>query len=316
MPAYDNNHLLELLRSHTRIPAVPGFEDPDCLRDLTAQLHSWVLPQVKAEGQEHYLSAESATYTTPLVEGEAEYELPRRCVAGGIRTALMVSQGGRVRTPLHFMEVDELERLPPANAIPSRYAVRSARLVLYPTPKGVSGHTLRLPMLVRPARLVPVADGAEVLSVVDNGGFAQVTIAAPVAGISDAAFVDAQRAREPFESIILEAQAVWDGPGTTATLIGVLPSAIRPGDFLCPQGGSVFPQCPVEMLELLARRTAVEQLAGGGDVDVAAAKAASLQEGRKDARTNIKPRSGDPRPQRNGMGKWGGGGGFGPAGFW
>jgi hypothetical protein len=311
MPAYDNNHLLDLLRSHTRIPAVPGFEDADCLRDLTAQLHSYILPQVKAEGQEHYLSAESATYSTALVEGGAEYELPGRCVAGGIRTALLVSQGGRVRTPLHFIEVDALERLPPANAVPSRYAVRSNRLVLYPTPRNVSGYTLRLPMLVRPARLVLPSECGAAVTVVDGVGGAEVTLATPVSGLSDELFVDVVRAREPFENLLLEAAATWDGPGTTATLTGLSASVLRPGDYLCPVGTSPFAQCPVEMLELLARRTAVEQLAGHGDMDVASAKAASLQEGRKDARTNIKPRSGDPRPQRNGMDKWGGGGGRG-----
>lgn len=310
MPDYDNNYLLQLLRGHTHIPAVKGFEDSDCLRELTSQLHSYVLPQLKAEGQEHYLSADTATHTTALVEAQAEYELPRRCVAGGIRTALLVSQAGRARTPLHFLEADELERLKPTDGIPSRYAVRSNRLVLYPTPRAVTGYTLRLPMLVRPARLVLPSACAAAVTVVEGGGGAQVTISGSVSGLSGGAYLDVVRAREPFENLLLEAPVTWNGPGTMATLTGLSPTVLQVGDFLCPTGTSPFAQCPVEMLELLARRTAVEQLAGDGDLDVATAKVASLQEGRKDARTNIKPRSGDPRPQRNGFGKWGGGGGF------
>lgn len=309
MPEFDNAYLLELLRGHTHIPAVPGFDDDACLRELTSALHGYVLPMLKAEGQEHYLSAETATYTTPLVEGEAEYELPRRCVAGGIRTALLVSQSGKVRTPLDFLEVDALERAPPANAIPSRYSVRSGRIVLYPTPRGVTGYTLRLPMLVRPARLVLPAACGEIVSVVDLGGAADVTIAASVSGVSSELSLDAVRAREPFENLLLEATvSAWDGPLTTATIEGSGAAKLQVGDFLCPPGASPFPQCPVEVLDLLARRTAIEQLASDGNLDVAAAKAASLQEGRKDARLTVKPRSGDPRPQRNGLDKWRSGG--------
>lgn len=302
MPDFDNNYLLELLRSHTRIPAVPGFEDADCLRDLTSALHGYILPMVKAEWQEHWLAAESATTVLSLVDGQAEYQLPRRMVAGSIRTAVLVSSDGRNRIPMDFMEVDRMERNGRSVGSPQWYSFRSNRMVLYPIPQNMGGYTLRIPALIRPARLVLPDACAEVLTVTPSGGGADVTISAPVSGISGVASLDVVRGQEPFETVVLEAGATWGG-GTTATLI-TDSTNLQAGDWLCVPGTSPFPQCPVELQDLLALRVAVEQLAGGGDVDIATAKGASLEERRADGRVNVKPRTGDPRHQQNGMAKW------------
>lgn len=311
MADFDNDHLLELLRSHTRIPAVVGFEDEDCLRDLTAALHGYILPMVKAEWQEHWLAADSATSSLALVAGQAEYQIPRRAVAGSIRTVLLVSADGRERVPLTLMEVDRLERSGPSSGLPRFYAFRSGRLVLYPTPDArATSYLLRLPMLVRPARLVSPSTCGQALTVFASGGGADVTIAAPVPELATASTLDVVRGQEPFETVVLEAQVTWDFGFTTATLTTDA-SNIQPGDWLCVSGTSPFPQCPVELQDLLALRAAVEQLAGGGDADIAAAKGASLQERRADGRVNVKPRTGDPRHQQNGMAKWRTGSGVG-----
>jgi hypothetical protein len=310
MPDYDNNYLLEVLRSHTRIPSVLGFDDASCLRDLTGTLHGYILPMVKAEWQENWVAAETATTHIPLVDGQAEYELPRRAVAGSVRTAVLLSQDGRVRTPLHFMEIDELERLPPSSSTPSRYALRSNRIVLYPTPGAVSGHVLRLPMLIRPARLVSPSACAVVTAVGGSGPAGDeyiVTVASPPMSLTALTTLDVVRGREPFENVQLERAGAWAGSDLAFT-IDFEDLKIQVGDYICPPGTSPFPQCPVELIDLLARRTAVEQLAGSGDTDVAGAKAAPLGEGRRDAVVTVRPRSGDPRPLRNGLDKWGGGG--------
>lgn len=305
MPAFDSAHLLELLRGHTRIPAVPGFEDEDCLRDLTAVLHGYILPLVKSEWQEHWLAAESATTNLVLVSGQAEYELPRRTVAGSVRTALLVSSSPANKVPLEFAEIDKVERWGQATGIPQYYAVRSNRVVLYPTPTAtVAGqYTLRLPMLVRPARLALVDDCAEITATGESGAGTDITIAGIVSGVTDVLLLDVVRGQEPFENVVLEVQTQWSD-FTTATLVGVAPGTVQVGDYLCPVGEAPFPQCPVELLDLLALRTTIEQLAGGGDTDVAGAKAASLKERRSDAGTTVQPRTGDPRHQLNGMAKW------------
>lgn len=317
MPDYDNNYLLEVLRSHTRIPAVLGLDDTACLRDLTGTLHGYILPMVKAEWQENWVAADSATTLIPLVEGQAEYELPRRAVGSSLRTAVLLSQSGRVRTPLHFMELDELERLPPSNSTPSRYALRSNRIVLYPTPTNVSGHVLRLPMLIRPARLVAPSACAVVTAVAgygESGDEYLVTVSAPPNSLTALSTLDVVRGREPFENVQLERVGAWAGPDF-GFVVDFEDLKVQVGDYLCPPGTSPFPQCPVELIDLLAKRTAVEQLASIGDTDVASAKAAPLGESRRDATTTVRPRSGDPRPQRNGMDKWGGGGGRGSPGW-
>lgn len=80
MANFDTSWLLELIRQHTAIPAVPGFTDEDCLRLATAELHG-LLPRSKRARQKTARSSEDATYTVALQKGRAAYSLvlPSTC---------------------------------------------------------------------------------------------------------------------------------------------------------------------------------------------------------------------------------------------
>lgn len=309
-PPYDTTHLMELLRHHTRAPATLGLDDEGCLRDLTAILHGYVLPLVKAEWQGHWASIDSATALLPLVNGQAEYSIPSRAVASSIQKATLVGPNGQ-RVKLTYLETERREEWPDKEGQPAGYTVRGNRLYLYPTPTNMQDWYLRLPMLVRPAALVLPEACALVSSVgaaVD--GVVQLTFSPAVVpeDIENTSIFDMVRGTEPYETVLLEFGAVFindqalEVPEATA-------ASIQPGDWLCLPGTSPFPQCPVELLNVLAQRVAMEQLASIGDGDIAAAKASSLGEQRSDARALVKPRTGEPRLRRNGMAKWGGTGG-------
>lgn len=303
MPDYDTSHLLSLLRQHTSIPSAPGFDDEDCLRLLTAGLHGYVLAIVKADYQDHWLSADSVTTQLPLVDGQREYALPRRAVASSVRKAVLLDPQGKPHA-LRLAELDAAEERQEAPGQPRWYVPTAARFRLYPTPgPAMAGWSLRLSLLVRPARLVAPEDCAEVLTVTTVSGGEEVTIAAPVTGVTAVASLDVVRAQEPYEAVLLEATSAWAGDNVTVVLT-VAAGTVQPGDYLCPAGVSPFAQCPVELLDLLAARTSVEQLASLGDASVSGAKAASLQERRKDAHTLVTPRTGEPRTRPNGMNKW------------
>lgn len=303
MPDYDSSHLLDLLRQHTAIPACPGYDDEDSLRLLTATLHGYILPLVKSQGQDFWVSAESSTALLPLVEGQTQYTLPSRGVASSIRKAVLAGPAGQ-RSPLRLMEIDRAEeRSTTATGTPHSYSIRGGRIVLYPAPRGLAGWSLRLLLVIRPSRLVLLEECAEVASVAGN----VISFADPAPAELQAALrVDVVRSSPPFETVAIEAEATWTTP-STVELSSLAAGDVLPGDYVCLPGASPFPQCPVELLDLLAVRVAAEQLAAIADTAVASAKAASLQERRADAAKTVTPRTGEARTRPNGMRKWRGG---------
>lgn len=305
---YDTTHLLKLLREHSRLPAASGFDDEACLRALTAQLHGYILPLLKKEWQGYWASADACTTEVELVEGQAEYSIPARAVSASIQKAVLIGPQGQ-RIPLTYLETERREELPDRPGTPGGYTVRGNRLYLYPAPTGLSGYRLRLPMLVRPAALVLPSRSRQVLAVDTGTGVLTLASAAPADFLTAEAF-DVVRGSEPYEAVLLEAEGTF-GIATEVEFSTSAAAQVRVGDWLCLPGESPFPQCPVELLNLLAQRTGAEQLAGIGDGGVASAKAAPLGEMRQDARAVIVPRTGEPRLRRNGMSKWRGNGGHG-----
>lgn len=318
MADFDTNHLLALLRQHTAFPAVQGWDDANCLRLLTSVLHGYMLPLIKAEWQEHYLSSEATTYTVALQQGKREYMLPAYCVGASIRKAVLTGPNN-ARRPLRLFEVDKQEEWNTNRAdLPEGYTLRGGRLYLHPSPNSVAaaGWSLRMQVLVRPARMVLPSVCAQITSA--GGGF--YTIPTPELGVSVLdTTVDVVRGSPPFETLALSVLTATNSSGGGLTTFEISGSStdIAEGDWLCPPGTAPFAQMPVEMLEALAVRAAVEQLATSGDTPVAEAKAATLQEQRKDAQTLATPRTGEARLQGNGMDKFRAPGyGYGTMGRW
>lgn len=304
MADFDTTHLLALLRQHTSLPSVAGWDDTNCLRLLTSVLHGYILPLVKAEWQEHYLSNEATTWTTALVENRREYALPPRATAASVRKAVLVGPNGE-RRPLRLFEVDQQEEWNTSRAdLPEGYVLRGGRIYLHPAPSAAAAASwsLRAQVLVRPGRLVLPSACAEIVDTVPGGLF--VIDDAGVSLID--ATVDIVRGTPPFETVALSVETVTDSTNSGFILFAVNSSSadIAVGDWLCPLGTSPFAQMPVELLEVLAARAAVEQLSTIGDTVVAEAKAATLGEQRKDATTLVTPRTGEARLQGNGMRKF------------
>lgn len=314
MAEFDTTHLLALLRQHTGLPAVQGWDDTNSLRLLTSTLHGYILPILKAEWQEHNLSNEATTWTVALVEGRREYALPARAVAASIRKAVLVGPEG-ARRPLRLFEVDQQEEWNTSRAdIPEGYALRGGRLYLHPAPSAAaaSGWSLRAQVVVRPAQLC-LPSACDLVNEVLSSTSTTLTYGLQTHHLTTTngpLVVDVVRGTPPFEAIAVGVTGTFSENGDAVTFNrSALPSEglvgdASTGDWVCPVGYAPFAQVPVEMLEALAVRTALEQLASVGDTTVAQAKAATMQEQRKDATTLITPRTGEPRLQGNGMRKF------------
>jgi len=306
MADFDTTHLLKILRQHTSLPAVQGFDDTSCLRLLTSVLHGYIVPLIKAEWQEHLLSNEATTWVVPLVQGKREYVLPYYAVAASVRKAVLTGPDG-ARRPLRLYEVDKQEEWSTARqALPEGYTLRGGRLYLHPAPDAAAaGWSLRVQVLVRPARLVLPSACAQILdtNVGDVGGLYSVD-GAPV-GLIDGP-VDVVRGKPPFETLRLSIAATTDSTDGSLTNFYFEPEdpQLEVGDWVCPVGTAPHAQIPVELLEVLATRAALEQLSTIGDSAVAQMKGATLGEQRKDATTLVTPRTGEARLQGNGMRKF------------
>lgn len=308
MSDFDTTHVLALLRQHTAFPAVQGWDDANCLRLLTSVLHGYMLPMIKAEWQEHYLSSEATTWTVPLEQGKREYMLPAHAVGASIRKAVLTGPNN-ARRPLRLFEVDKQEEWNTARAdLPEGYTLRGGRLYLHPAPSATAaaGWSLRAQVLVRPARMALPETCAQVTEVDVGDATGLYAVTNPPEGIIGAT-VDVVRGVPPFETLSLAvtpAESSVVGFTTYFTVASGAIADLQAGDWLCPPGTAPFAQMPVEMLEVLTTRAAVEQLGTAGDTPVATAKAATLQEQRKDAQTLATPRTGEARLQGNGMDKF------------
>jgi hypothetical protein len=302
VPDNDTTALLDLVRQETRIPsAQSGFTDTSTLAKATAELHSYVLPTVKAERQEVWLSSEDTTYTVALTEGRAEYALPARAIGAGARKAVAVNATTGERRPLRWLEVEHVEETAASPSFPAGYTVRGNRLVLWPEPDSSAvGWELQVPFYVRPGKLVLTSDCARITAIVGT----TLTTSTASATLQAYTTKDMVRSTSPFETVSLDASATFTN-ATTATVSAALAAQLQVGDYVCPPGASPFPQLPVELHPLLAQKVAMEQLKSAGDMAVAGASAEGLPERRKDAVTVVKPRvEGEARKVRNGMAKW------------
>jgi hypothetical protein len=302
VPDNDTTALLDLVRQETRIPAAQsGFTDTSTLAKATAELNSYVLPTVKAERQEIWLSSEATTYTVALAEGQAEYSLPARAIGAGARKATAVNPTTGERRPLRWLEVEHVEETAANPAFPVGYTVRGNRLVLWPEPNSeTAGWELHVPFYVRPGKLVLTSDCASITAIVGT----TLTTSTASSTLRAYSAKDLVRATSPFETVRLDATVAFSN-ATTATVSTSLAAQLQVGDYVCPPGASPFPQLPVELHPLLAQKVAMEQLKSVADLDVAGATAQALPERRKDATTTVKPRvEGEARKVRNGMAKW------------
>jgi hypothetical protein len=266
---------------------------------------------VKREWQGHWASIDATTSELALVDGQAEYEIPSRAVASSIQKAVLAGPNG-ARVPLSYLEMEKREVMADATGIPRCYTIRGNRLYLYPTPRNATGHSLRVPMLIRPAQLVLAEEcGRIVGSSAPAGGLVTLSVVpSPSEEIQNASVFDVVRGTEPYETCLLEVEGEFTAP-SACRVSEAAAAGLREGDYLCLPGTSPFPQCPVELLNILAARVAAEQLSSIGDGEIAAAKAATLPEQRNDMTSLVKPRTGERRLRGNGMDKWRGGGSWG-----
>jgi hypothetical protein len=160
-------------------------------------------------------------------------------------------------------------------------------------------------MLIRPARLVLIEEcGRIVGKSAPAGGLVTLSVVpVPSQDIQNATLFDVVRGTEPYETCLLEVEGDFTSP-SACQVAEADAAGLREGDYLCLPGTSPFPQCPVELLNILAVRVAVEQLGSIGDSEIAAAKAATLPEQRNDMTNLVKPRTGERRLRGNGMDKW------------
>lgn len=264
--------------------------------------------RVKAQRGEQWVTYEDqATSPTQL-----EYPLPRRCFGRMVRGVSFLSSGNVL---WHATEIDLVtgaDNLPVGVSAPytrGGYSFRADKIV-FPAPPPPSS-TLRVHYLRRPSLLVPVAQGASVVSCGDATTVLVDSVPAWLSTQTQPAeqppppplYVDIVRGDAPYDQIevdrllsfiTLSTSNLTFLPQTPLTPANYVDRAAIPNDrvdYVCLRDQTVYPQLPNELFPVLVAavvRRIMEEL---GDQAGMAGAADTLERRKKAAEDIIAPRN-------------------------
>ena len=254
----DTVELLDDARERGSIP--PGdlrFTDAQMLKAATKELREGCAPLLHQAKSEHLVTP----YSVAVEPGVAEYRIPPRAIGGGgLRDAVWEYSGHKVS--LREIPVEEVPHWGDSQGTPTGYYPRGYSVVLVPTPNVVG--TLHLPYYARPNALVLPSVCIYVNGPVQQDG-ANLLIGASVPiPFTVGQTVDVMRSTPAFESLVMDAPVVAVDPLGLLT-VEATSSQVQEGDWVSLAGTSPVVQLPVEMLGLLAVRTARRALKAAGD---------------------------------------------------
>ena len=212
-----------------------------------------------------------ASSDTSLVSGTAEYRIPTRAMAHGLRDIKVVTPSGdEVECPEIPMERVGRYAEQASPWWPSRiaHAIRGDKVVVVPTPSQ-TGYSLRFYYYRRPSRLIQVSQAA----LIDSTGGAPTYPASGGTGDVDSGdTVDVVQASPDFDWLATDLTATVSG--TDITLSETVSEASA-GDYICEAETTCLPQVPAEAHAALIACTVPEVLLAIGEGKRAAAAEAA-----------------------------------------
>jgi hypothetical protein len=271
--------LIASAKLYASIPTAQAtFQTADFLRIANEELLTYVVPLVTSQREDFFI----AHYDVLLQNGVTEYRIPPRAVGTSLRTVWVISPQSRL---IKFPRIsrDDLE-----GASTGFYLDGNILSLVVDDPNNVSqiGTALRMTYHIRPNTLVASTAVGTISNI--NTGTKQVTVSSAPGTFSSTARYDLLRGRSGFEHLGIDLSATVAGGVLTFT--DTLPADLVTGDVVALAGEGNYPQIPVELHPLLARRVAMRCLEVMGDNENLQSCASVLARMEADAVKIITPR--------------------------
>ena len=250
--AFDTTRLLAQIKLKGAIPE-GRFTDQEIL-DVAydVMLHN-VAPWCVSNREEYYVYLTS----TSIVGSQAAYPLPTRSLGMALREAQIV----RNTTVFNLERMDLEEQASNLKGRPERFFVQNNEVILYPEPD-VSQYTLKLYYFLRPSKLVPVSEGAQITAI--DTGTGVLTAAGPSGWTTGDTF-DLVKGTSGFKTYSDGMDLTASAVSTSSLTFSSLPSTLAVGDYINLAEESCFPFIPTEAHGLLVHACAAELLESIGD---------------------------------------------------
>ena len=228
-----------------------------------------------------------AVSSSSVVTSGQDYELPPMAVGDTIDSVVWLNSAGTQERPLQVVPLGLESDFGPATVVgePEHYALLEGVLRIFPRPS-VSG-SLRINYQRRHGALVAGSDTASVTAVVDNGGFARVTLTSTPVSFVAGAWLDFMGVTYPYR-IKLHGASITTAHGSSQFTLGVTYAAFLAaalvGDTAVVYGKTPYVHLPLEMRSYLVARVAGKIARQLGDMQLAAMHdAAAVQDGARAA---------------------------------
>jgi hypothetical protein len=255
--------LIALAKQRAYQPANGGPTNTAILRDLNAELVTYVAPFLMRIGEEFFVTTE--TFST--VANQANYDIPSDSIASKIRDVQVLADDGVSWVSLAHEEPERAAMYSDTSTKPSAYFIRANEIHLLPKPSA-AGQSMRLLYYARPREIVE--SGYSTASGVSgpSGGNYTVTVASTTdMATGDFDIIDP----ETYEVLSAELPGTVTNSTTltfaaaslTAAQISALTAAS--GDIFIGSGESPAADVPPEAAVLLALRVATMMMQEYGD---------------------------------------------------
>lgn len=223
-----------------------------------------------------------------------DYELPPMAVGDTIDSVVWLNAAGTEDRPLQVVPLGLESDFGPATVVgePEHYALLEGVLRIFPRPS-VSG-SLRINYQRRHGALVAGSDTASVTAVVDNGGFARVTLTSTPASFVAGAWLDFMGVTYPYR-IKLHGASITTAHGSNQFTLGATYSAFLVanlvGDTAVIYGKTPYVHLPMELRSALTGRVAAKIAKQLGDLQLAAMLEQTAELDLRRATTTLTPRT-------------------------
>lgn len=274
--AWTSEDLVAAIKRFALIPTAQStFTTSDFLAIANEELQTYVVPLVTSQREDYFI----AHYDVILQDNVIEYRLPTRAVGQALRDVVLITPQNQIKV------FPRIAREDLDGAGHGFYLDGNILVLVIDDPAKVSqlGTSLRMTYHLRPNTLVLTTAVGTVSGV--NTGTKQVTVSG--ASFSSGSF-DMVRGRSGFECLAIDRDATV--AGSTLTFSVALPAELAVGDVIALPGESNYPQIPLELHPLLARRSALRCLEAMGDQENVGPCAQALSRMESDAVKLLTPR--------------------------
>ncbi len=248
-----------------------------------------IVPLIMAVNQNFFIYRE----TIALVADQAEYQIPYRSIARGLRelklhTVDSTGSGGTSNLPQIALEDAHLF---PQSGVPSGFYFQGDRIVVLPTPINTS-YELYSWYDLQPSQIVQTTDAARVASVSTN----VVTCTSVPSTMTAGVLVDFIQGVSGCGTLAMD-EAITNVSGTQITFASAddIPSTLVAGDYISIKQTTPVLQLPDEAQPLLETLTALRLLKALGDFDGASQLQQDAAQQETDLKKILQPRiEGEP----------------------